>query len=385
MTYSKTTFTAALLLLTACSTRPSSPADTAAASASDTCVTTTRHSHLLQMQEVSEGTLVKVRDPWQPERFLAQYLLVDRSSDVLTPSFSSRMEAQYGPVSIQPVPQQRITVTAGCHAWLLAQLGALGQVAVLCDTGYICSPEVQAWMRSSKPDGSARIADGGTSTTPNAEVLLSAQTDALWTSPMEGSAASHIAQLPIPLIECADYMETSPLGRAEWMKFYGRLVGKATYADSLFDVVCRRYEARIRHDAQGPKLLAELPYGATWYVPGGCSTASRLYQDAGFVYPWAQDTHAGSLALSQEAVLAQAADCNVWLIKYHDPQADWSLPQLLAQNPAFGHLRAAQQSQVWGCNTARSDFFDVTPFRPDSLLESLTAMDGAFFQRLKSQ
>lgn len=385
MTHSKTILTAVLLLLTACTNRPSSPVDATTSMTADTTVTMTCHSHLLRMQAVSEGTLVRVRDPWHPDADLAQYLLVDRSADVLSPSFSARVEACYGTVTIQQVPLQRIAVTSGCHTWLLAQLGALDQVAVLCDTGYICSPEVQSWMRSPRADGSARIADGGSSTSPNAEILLSSAVDALWTSPMEGAAASHVGQLPIPVVYCADYMETSPLGRAEWMRFYGRLVGKAAQADSLFEAVSQRYLAHVGHNDHGPRLLAELPYGATWYVPGGQSTASQLYQDAGFVYPWADDTHAGSLALSQEAVLAQAADCDVWIIKYHDPQADWTLSQLTAQNPAYSQLRATQAGQVWGCNTARSDFFDVTPFRPDSLLESLSTMNGAFFQRLPSQ
>ncbi|MBP5763557.1 MAG: ABC transporter substrate-binding protein, partial [Bacteroidales bacterium] len=117
-----------------------------------------------------------------------------------------------------------------------------------------------------------------------------------------------------------------------------------------------------------PTLLAESPYGATWYVPGGRSTMSWLYQDAGFRYPWSEDVHGGSLALSPEAVFAKAQNADVWVIKYFSPDNDWSLQDFIGQNPLFRQFEAAQQGKVFGCNTAINDYFESTPFRPDLLL-----------------
>lgn len=342
--------------------------------------TATEYTDLLTLQDVEDGTLVRIRDPWHQDQIVAQYLLHEGE---LGKEKTTQLEERYGASCVLNTPLHQMAVTSACHAWLLSQLGGLDKVAVLCDTAYIASHEVQAWMRSLRPDGTPRVADGGTAAAPNAEVLMAQGCDAVWVSPMEGMGAGSVSHLPIPIIYCADYMETSPLGRAEWMKFYGRLVGKGKEADALFARIATRYESLTEESGNGKKLLAELPYGATWYVPGGCSTSALLYQDAGYDYPWANDCHPGSLALSREAVLAQAADCDLWIIKYHAPEGDWSLADLLAQNKAYQHIQATSCGEVWGCNTAVSDFYDVTPFRPDSLLQSLKTKDGAFFHRLR--
>lgn len=316
-----------------------------------------------------------------------QYLLVPRSDKSWNETLEESFADQVGESIVLRTPLQRIALTASCHAWLLSQLNALDKVNVMCDTSYVAAKNIQAWMRS------AGILDGGTATTPNAEVLMAAHCDALWISPYENSSLGNIANLPVPIIYSAEYMENSPLGRAEWMRFYGRLVGKEIEADTLFAQVERCYLGGVSYSAskqQGTssktkkaKLMAELPYGATWYVPGGCSTSAQLYTDAGYQYAWSNDEHAGSLSLSKEAVLAKAQDCDIWLFKYNDPTKDWNLADFKRQQAIYSQFKATQEGNIWGCNTATSDFFEVTPFRPDTLLISLINQDGAFYKQLK--
>lgn len=349
------------------------------------------HASLLSMQPTGEGyTLAQILNPWQPTKVEVQYMLVPANDSRWNEETAQKAIEKYGAFTLLRTPLQRITLTAACHAYLLDELRALDHVSVMCDTEYIHSPAVHRWMH----DGLAF--DGGSSMAPNPEVLLAAQTDAVWISPYENASAGNIAHLPLTLIYCADYMETSPLARAEWMRFYGRLVNKGQEADSLFCCISARYDSltSLSHadtltcplpDTLQPQrsLLAELPYGPTWYVPGGQSTSAQLYHDAGYAYPWANDSHAGSLSLSPEAVLAKAADSDRWLFKYMDADGDWTLSDFLAQSPLYSQFRAAQTGNVWGCNTAYSDFFDVTPFRPDILLESLINDDERFFKKLK--
>jgi len=330
-------------------------------------------------------TLVRINDPWQPAEIAMQYLLVPAADQNWTVRLEDQLRQEVGDFTLLRTPLQRVTLTSACHAWLLGELGALGNVAVMCDTSYVMADGIRQWMRSSG------VIDGGNSMAPNQEVLLAAQTDGVWVSPYEGGQSS----ITGTLIYCADYMETSPLGRAEWMRFYGRLVDKAEEADSLFSEVAARYDSLVslshaasaNNETSQPSarrtLLAELPFGATWYVPGGCSTSALLYADAGYDYYWKDDTHAGSLSLSPEAVLAKAMDCDRWIFKYMSAEGDWTLQDFLLQNPLYRQFKAAQTGEVWGCNTARSDFFDVTPFRPDLLLESLINDDGQFFTKLK--
>ena len=85
----------------------------------------------------------------------------------------------------------------------------------------------------------------------------------------------------IPVIECADYMETSPLGRSEWVRFFGLLFGKRRQADSLFTAVRADYLRLcdlVKSVNQRPTVISELKSGSAWYVPGGKSTTGRLYR-----------------------------------------------------------------------------------------------------------
>ncbi|MBR5068763.1 MAG: ABC transporter substrate-binding protein [Bacteroidales bacterium] len=342
------------------------------------------YAELLVMEDAGGGrTLCRILDPWRTERIMMQYLLVPKDDKEWNESEEETFATRYGTSTILRTPLDRMAVTASCHVWLLSQLEALNHVAILCDTVFINAENIKKWMRSNKANGEPTILDGGTATKPNAEVLLSGQCDAIWISPYENASLGNLTMLPIPIIYCAEYMETTPLARAEWMKFYGRLVGCGPKADELFDAVATRYEKLCKGDRKGQKILVDLPYGATWYVPGGNSTSARLYEDAGYVYPWADDSHSGSLSLSKEAVLAKAQDCDIWYIRYMDTNNDWTLGDFKRQNAFFDKFKAAQEGNVWACNTAYSDFFDVTSFRPDSLLESFIQQDGVFYKRVE--
>ena len=341
------------------------------------------YAELLVMEELDHGrTLCRILDPWRTGRIMVQYLLVPKNDAGWNAEAEEAMTMKYGESVVVRTPLERMTITTSCHIWLLSQLDALGSVAILCDSVFINASNVKAWMRSRKPNGEAMVLDGGTSSKPNIEVLMAGKTDALWFSPYENATLGNLDRLPVPIVYCAEYMENSPLARAEWMKFYGRLVGRAQKADSLFAAVANRYEKLSKNVRNGKKILVDLPYGATWYVPGGCSNSAQLYADAGFVYPWADDKHSGSLSLSKEAVLAKAQDCDIWYIRYMDSQKDWTLDDFRRQNAFFDKFKAAQEGNVWGCNTAYSDFFDITSFRPDSLLESFIKGDGAFYQKI---
>ncbi|MBQ0057784.1 MAG: ABC transporter substrate-binding protein [Bacteroidales bacterium] len=330
----------------------------------------TRYASLLQMQDVDDGvTVCRIMNPWQPERIAIQYLLVADSTSM--PNVHE-LEKRFGQFQVLHTPLERQTVTSSCHVWLLGQLNALNTVGVICDADYVMLPAAQKALN----DG--EILDGGNAMAPNAEVIGAAMSQCVWVSPYEATSQQIVsAQLPdIPIIYCADYMETDPLARAEWMRFYGRLVGRSAVADSLFETVEAAYLAMTAADSiadHRPSLLPDLPFGATWYVAGGRSTLGQMYRDAGFSYFWQDDTHGGSLALSPEAVFQRAHDADIWLFKHFDESQDesFTLDWLLRQSPLFSEFKAVKTKKVFGCNTAACDYFDSTPFRPDQLLHEL--------------
>ena len=132
-------------------------------------------------------------------------------------------------------------------------------------------------------------------------------------------------EIGIPIIECAEYMEPSPLARAEWLRFYGMLFGCESRADSLFAVVDSSYcalKGLFTVDKQKSVLLDKVT-GSVWYVPGGRSTIGQMIQDAGGNYPWAH---------------------------------------------GYGQFKAFRSGEIYGCDVERSLFYEESPFRPDWLL-----------------
>lgn len=339
------------------------------------------YADLLSIQEIEDSvSLISIKDPWHTDRIMMEYLLVPQVKSGWTIDIENSYLEKHKNLSIIHTPLNKNAITASSHAYLLSQLGGEEKIAVLCDTSYIKYKPFLDRMRIEFKK--ANYLDGGTSNSPNVEVLLSAKCVALWISPYDNTSLGAYSSLPFHLIYCADYMETTPLGRAEWMKFYGRLIGKKHEADSLFESIVQRYNKIQEKQEHHSKLLVELPYGATWYVPGGASNAAILYAEAGFDYLWKEDNHPGSLSLSKEAVLAKSTESDIWLIKYYNPR-DWTLEDVLAQDPLYKNIKAVKTGNVWGCNTELSDYFDIAPFRPDTILESLQTMNGSFFKKLQ--
>lgn len=88
---------------------------------------------------------------------------------------------------------------------------------------------------------SGKIADFGSSMTPNVEMMLNTGIENIIATPFVNGTYGAAATIGVPIIEGADYMEVHPLGRVEWIKFYSRLFDKRELGDSLFNSTCKRY------------------------------------------------------------------------------------------------------------------------------------------------
>lgn len=304
-------------------------------------------------------TVVELKNPWKPGQLLHRYILLNESE-----SATDYLDQLPEGTVIRSTPRRAVLFTTA-HAALLQMLGQLDAVGGVCDLKYMLLPEVKTRVA----DG--RMADCGDGMAPNVEKIIERKADVLLLSPFENSGGyGRLDKTGIPIIECADYMETSPLGRAEWMKFYGLLFGCKERADSLFAVVERNYlnlKKSARRARTSPTILTERITGSTWYVPGGRSTVAVMLRDAAARYPFAADTHSGSLALPFESVLEKAGNADLWLIKYNAPRP-LTYADLLAEYRGYKALRAFKNQQVFACNASVVPYFEETPFRPDLLL-----------------
>ena len=318
-----------------------------------------KHSSLLTIVEHDGYTVAEISNPWKPGKLLHRYYLVPRTSDI------KRQTSNFSDGTIVEVPVQRAAVFTTVHCALLTELGLGSHIVGVADAKYIKVPYIQEQIMA------GRIVDCGNGLNPVVEKIMDVKPDVIMLSPFENSGGyGKTEEIGIPLIECAEYMETSPLARAEWMRFYGLLFGESAKADRLFQQVDSSYTALKEQAAkagEGRSVLVDKITGSVWYMPGGRSTIGQMLQDAGGRYPWATDNQSGSLSLPFETVLERAGESDVWMLRY---SADHDLRQaeLLSEFHGYSQLKAFRQHEVYGCNVEQSHFYEDTPFHPDRLL-----------------
>lgn len=340
-----------------------------------------RYAQLLQLVRHDGYTVATIRHPWRQDAVLHRYVLVP--ADAPVPEGSPAAPVPEGSPADAPVPEgfpegtvirtplRRSVVFTTVHCSLLSMLHREASVAGVADLKYIKAPYVQEGVAA------GRIVDCGDGMSPVIEKIIDLHPDALLLSPFENSGGyGQLEEIDIPIVECAEYMEPSPLGRAEWVRFYGLLYGCEHEADSLFALVDSSYHA-LRHTVMSesrnpdtaPKtsVLVDKVTGSVWYVPGGRSTIGQMLSDAGARYPWASDDRSGSIALPFETVLERAGDCDVWLLRYSGQQP-LTRQQLLSEHRGYNQFRSFREGRVYGCNVEQSMFYEDSPFRPDLLL-----------------
>lgn len=315
-----------------------------------------QYAQLLTIVDYDGYSVASIRDPWNKARKLHEYVLVPREQ--VLPDHLPEGTLVRTPVS-------KAVIYTAVHSSLVNELGAGKQIAGVCDFQYIHLPFIIDGVHQGS------IVDCGDAMSPDLERIIDLEPDALMLSPFENSGGyGRVEELGVPIVECADYMETSALGRAEWMKFYGRLFGQTEAAGRLFSEVETSYLALKEQASQAenkPTVITDLKTGSVWYVPGGQSTQGKLWADANATYPYADDDHSGSLALSFEAVFDKAGHADIWVFRYNQPTA-MTYKQLAADFHGNAEMKAFKERRVFGCNTSYSLFYEETPFHPDRLL-----------------
>ena len=321
-----------------------------------------KYARNLKIENVDdEYTLVTLRNPWDTTKVQAKYALVDKSSQ-------APRNVPADAVMVK-VPLDKSVVYSAVHMTLLDELGALDAVSGACDVEYIGDPEIKERIRKGV------IQDCGNGMTPNMERIITLRPGAVLLSPYENSNDNaKFAGTGIPVVMTADYMESTPLARAEWMRFYGRLYGKGAEADSLFSVVEANYNRVKERNSKikdKPSVMFDMIYSNIWNVPTSGSVTGHFIEDAGGVNPFAGYNKAGSVQLSPEEVLFKARNADIWLIRYFNADS-LSLNWLAKENPIYSKFKAWKDGKVYVSDTAKTNIFVDGSFHPDRILSEMT-------------
>lgn len=317
--------------------------------------TITSKASLLTIVDHGGYTTATIINPWDSTGAPLQRL-------ILLPDTANRPSGLPDGTVIR-VPLKNSLVFSSVHAGAIDELGASEAIKGVCDAAYFKIPSITRGLA----DGT--ITDAGNSMSPSMERVMMMKPDAILRSPFQNSTAGAVEASGIPIVECADYMETTPLGRAEWIKLLGELYGRREEAARIYNVVAAEYDSIKSNAAKAashPKVISETVTDGVWYVPGGNSYMARLFADAGGFYPWSDDNNSGSLPLDFQAVYDKASDADIWLIKSYGK--DMSLADLRSIYPLNDRFRAFATGGVYTCNTAEKTLFEDFPFHPEKLL-----------------
>ena len=371
----------AALLMAACQGGKTAAAD---AEAGDTLemkyaklLTIVKHGDGEETSDEAEGVDYQyaeaiIANPWKAGTMLHRYILIPKGKEGdKTVAMLARRRSTGARCTTDTVrtPLESNLVFTAPHCQLLTELGCQNAITGVCDKDYINIPDIK-----SRAQADAKVAhpimDCGSSMQPDIERIIALHPEALLISPFENSGGyGKLDKLRIPVIETADYMETSPLGRAEWIKLYGLLLGSSK-ADSLFSAIEKEYlqlKAEAAKLPLGLSILTERKTGNVWYVPGGKSTMGILLRDAHTRYIFADDTHSGSLSMSPEQIIAKGNQVDVWAFKYFGGNA-LTKQDLLAEYQGYQALKAFQTGTVYETDTSCEPYFELTSFHPEILL-----------------
>ncbi|WP_435050501.1 ABC transporter substrate-binding protein [Formosa sp. S-31] len=309
--------------------------------------------------------ILEIFSPWPKSETTFKYALVDKQSPI-------KINLNYNNFDgIIPVPVDDIVVTSTTHLPALELLEETASLIGFPGTTYVSLPKIRTRIDSGE------IRELGKNEGINTEVLLELRPDVLIAFGIDGnnSAFETITNAKIPVIYNGDWVEESPLAKAEWIKLFGVLYDKEVKADSVFKAIEAGYiSARelAKSVKNRPTVLSGAMHKDVWYLPSGTSPEGQLLKDANVDYLWASTAASGSLALNFETVFTKAQSADLWFNPSYYP----SYEALEDANSHYGTFKAFKSKNIFTVSTTTGAtggvlYYEKGLSRPDLVLKDL--------------
>ncbi|MDW8396304.1 MAG: ABC transporter substrate-binding protein [Anaerolineae bacterium] len=308
--------------------------------------------------------VVTVLNPWQGAKEQFKYVIVQCGTPA--PNIENAL--------VINAPVNDVIAMSTTHLPHLDKLELLDRLIGLDSFMYVNNPKVRVLI-----DAGALI-EIGSGAEVNVEKTLEAKPDLVMTYGVgdpQYDAHPKLLEAKIPTVINAEYMEGTPLGRAEWIKFTALFFNAEAKAQAEYAKMKQRYleiASKVKTVTNKPTVVSGMASKDRWSVPGGGSYAARLILDAGGAYLWADDSSAGSLSLTFEEVYARAVKADVWLLTSF--QRYDSIKGILEAEPRYAEMAAVKGGQVWNYDKrvndkGGNDYWESGVANPDLLLADL--------------
>lgn len=313
--------------------------------------------------------ILTVRNAWNGNGATMRWLLVDSLPSCPDCTIPDSLLA----LPRLRIPLRRLVVLSTAQLAMLERLGELDRVIAVGTRDYIYSPAMQ------KRIDSLHLPCVGNGSGLNMETLITLVPDAVLTfgtGSVQYDDYPRLAKARIPTLLTAEWMESHPLGRLEWLRLLGVLLHRETLADSLVLSSAMRYDSLsglVRNvHIKRPVVITGYPDGDNWQAGGGQSYQARFLADAGAQYLWASNPEPGQIQLSLEAALTTGTVAEFWL----HPSAWQNRAEVLRNEPRVQMLPAWRKGQVFqhsgriGANGS-NDFYESGIVYPERILADL--------------
>ena len=328
-----------------------------------------------------ESSIITVTNPWQGADSITTQLFIARGGESAPEGFIGQ---------VLEGDASRIVAMSSTHIAMLDAVGEAGRVVGVSGIDYISNPVIAANRDS--------IGDVGYEGNINYELLISLDPDLVLLYGVNGASSMEgkLNELGIPFMYVGDYLEESPLGKAEWLVALSELAGKRAEGEKAFAGIPERYndlKMRVLASLQtGPKVMLNTPYGDSWFMPSAGSYAVRLIEDAGGDYIYKKNTGNASTPVDMEEAYLLASAADLWL----NVGMASTLGEVKAACPKFADTRCFRNGYVYN-NNARTnaaggnDYFESGVVHPELVLRDLIKIfhpelveeDFVYYKRLK--
>ncbi len=314
------------------------------------------------IQTFEDHKIITLTNPWPGADVSYRYLLKEGNSVV-------EGESEFD--AVLNIPIENLVVTSTTHIPSLEMIGEIESLVGFPNLDYISSEKTRGLIDEGK------IKELGKNEDLNTEVLIDMEPDAVVTFAVEGAnkTVNTIKKTGIPVLYNSDWTETHPLGKAEWIKFFGALFNKEKEADSIFKDIERNYNQAKALAAQSqnrPTVLSGAMFKDVWYLPQGNSWAARFIDDAHGDYLWKETEGTGSLSLNLESVLEKGQEADYWI----GPGQFNSLSKMEEAHTVYSEFDAFKNHKVYSFTTKKGEtggviYYELAPNRPDIVLKDI--------------
>ncbi len=308
---------------------------------------------------------ITVTNPWPNAQKSFTYIFIPKEKLATNDYPKGTYDAIVG------TPVENLVVTSTTHIPALEALGGLEKLKGFPDTQYISSMPARQLIAEGK------IKELGNNETLNTEMVLEMQPDALVGFAMDNKNTTYelLQKSGIPVLYNGEWTEQTPLGKAEWIKFFGVLLDEQEQAERIFDRITKDYNSvkdLAEQAKKKPTVLSGSLYKDVWYLPAGESWAAQFIKDANAQYLWSETKGTGSLSLSLESVLEKGQTAQFWV----SPSQFKAYNEMSEANSHYREFEAFKNKNIFTFSATTGPtggllFYELGPQRPDIILKDL--------------